>query len=229
MRWQAIDLSVRGASPYSASQTPLLPTQLRTAFSPRAHLQTGADLALPTLPAPTHAFIAAHDGVPEPFTLTLGYEHVTVDAVLRRLLPATVTEVPSSFEQVMQPAAQPLHATIAQSVASVLYSTSLPPPPTSPLFMPLSVASLSMTSLPVATLSLAGGPHRPRQPPRRGPAPQAPDRPRHFGQEPTQHTHCCQQGLHRQRPFRHTVQAEQRHTDRPSLGTHPSPAPLYPT
>lgn len=92
-------------------------------------MQTGADLALPTLPAPTHAFIAAHDGVPEPFTLTLGYEHVTVDAVLRRLLPTTVTEVPSSFEQVSQPAAQPLP--LYATIASVLYSNLPPSPPSS--------------------------------------------------------------------------------------------------
>jgi hypothetical protein len=97
----------------------VLPIHRCTSFSPHAHLQTGADLALPTLSAPIRAFIAAHDGVPEPFTLTLGYEHVTVDAVLRRLLPATVTEVPSSFEQVRQPAAQPL--LLNATIACVLY------------------------------------------------------------------------------------------------------------
>jgi tRNA (guanine37-N1)-methyltransferase len=38
------------------------------------------------------------DGV-ELHKIRLGYEHFSVDEVLRRLLPATISEIPSSFEQ----------------------------------------------------------------------------------------------------------------------------------
>ena len=44
------------------------------------------------------AFICSTQGVPQPYILKLGYEHLTVEEVLHKLLPPG-SEVPSSFEQ----------------------------------------------------------------------------------------------------------------------------------
>jgi tRNA (guanine37-N1)-methyltransferase len=57
------------------------------------------DLSLQDLPEELAAFNKKHDGKAQEYILHLGYEHLGADEVLRRILPATVKEVPSAFEQ----------------------------------------------------------------------------------------------------------------------------------
>jgi tRNA (guanine37-N1)-methyltransferase len=68
----------------------------------RRHLllaETVTDKELSTLPPACAAFNAAKGGVVEPYVMRLGYDHMVVEDVLRKILPPG-TEVPSSFEQI---------------------------------------------------------------------------------------------------------------------------------
>lgn len=56
-------------------------------------------LELAELPSDVRQYALAEGATPVRHTLRLGYEHLTVDQVLRRLLPSGM-EVPSAFEQV---------------------------------------------------------------------------------------------------------------------------------
>lgn len=60
----------------------------------------GDDLLLPNLPESLKEFNIQNDGIPEIFILRTTYDDVAVDEALRILLPAEITEIPSSFEQV---------------------------------------------------------------------------------------------------------------------------------
>jgi hypothetical protein len=60
----------------------------------------GDDLELPKLPESLKAFNVENNGVPEIFMLKVSYENIAVEDVLRKILPAEVVEIPSSFEQV---------------------------------------------------------------------------------------------------------------------------------
>jgi len=59
----------------------------------------GSDLSLSSLGPQLQQFIRENGpGVPEPYSLKLGYEHLSVEEVLRKVLPSG-SEIPSSFEQ----------------------------------------------------------------------------------------------------------------------------------
>lgn len=57
------------------------------------------DTALSFAPAELREKHAEHGFGTETFTLKVGYEHLTAEEVLRKLLPSHIVEVPSSFEQ----------------------------------------------------------------------------------------------------------------------------------
>ena len=77
-----------GGGGASASQSRLLLLDERV---------TGLELA--ELPDELRAFVAAEAAVPVRYTLRLGYEHLSAEQALRRLLPEGV-DVPSAFESV---------------------------------------------------------------------------------------------------------------------------------
>lgn len=60
----------------------------------------GNEISLSKLPQNLKDFYAQNDGIPEVFNLGITYENVAVEDILRRLLPDSITEIPSSFEQV---------------------------------------------------------------------------------------------------------------------------------
>jgi tRNA (guanine37-N1)-methyltransferase len=60
----------------------------------------GDDLQLPKLPESLKAFNVENNGIPEIFMLKVSYENIPVEEVLRKILPAEIVEIPSSFEQV---------------------------------------------------------------------------------------------------------------------------------
>ena len=62
--------------------------------------ELGDDLLLPNLPQELKDFNTKNNGIPEIFMLKVSYENVPVDEVLRKILPAEIIEIPSSFEQV---------------------------------------------------------------------------------------------------------------------------------
>lgn len=62
--------------------------------------ELGDDLLLPNLPQELKDFNMKNNGIPEIFMLKVSYENIPVDEVLRKILPAEITEIPSSFEQV---------------------------------------------------------------------------------------------------------------------------------
>ena len=62
--------------------------------------ELGGDLTLAMLPSIATEFIQQHDGHVESFQLQIGYDQLSVDTILRQLLPPSVVDVPSSFEQV---------------------------------------------------------------------------------------------------------------------------------
>ena len=62
--------------------------------------EVGNDLTLAMLPSTATEFIQQHDGHVESFQLQIGYEQLSVEVILRQLLPASVVDIPSSFEQV---------------------------------------------------------------------------------------------------------------------------------
>lgn len=62
--------------------------------------EIGDNLELPTLPESLKAFNIENNGIPEIFMLKVSYENIAVEDVLRKILPAEITEIPSSFEQV---------------------------------------------------------------------------------------------------------------------------------
>jgi tRNA (guanine37-N1)-methyltransferase len=55
---------------------------------------------IPKLPESLKAFNVENNGIPEIFILKVSYENIAVEDVLRKILPAEVVEIPSSFEQV---------------------------------------------------------------------------------------------------------------------------------
>ena len=57
------------------------------------------DLNLFNLPKELKEFNEKHGGTTQEFILNLSYEHLGIDEVLRRILPAEVKEIPSAFEQ----------------------------------------------------------------------------------------------------------------------------------
>ena len=58
------------------------------------------DVSLKELPSDLREHVLSEGAQPFSHSLTLGYEHLTVDQCLRRVLPESIGEVPSSFEQV---------------------------------------------------------------------------------------------------------------------------------
>ena len=62
--------------------------------------EMGDDLELPKLPESLKVFNVENNGIPEIFMLKVSYENIAVEDVLRKILPAEVVEIPSSFEQV---------------------------------------------------------------------------------------------------------------------------------
>ena len=87
--------------PRSSCFLPLFLTLTSPSFS-HSHFSFSTLKPFSHLPTAAHPF--THPTPPHyrqviPFALQLGYEHVTVDHILRTLLPSLV-EVPSSFEQV---------------------------------------------------------------------------------------------------------------------------------
>ena len=57
------------------------------------------DASLDTLPEPMKEFNKSKGGEAEPYFLDIGYEHMTVEEVLRKILPPEI-DIPSSFEQI---------------------------------------------------------------------------------------------------------------------------------
>lgn len=61
--------------------------------------ETVKDKELTDIPDDLRAFNTEHGGVVEPYQLTVGYDLLSVEEVLKQVLPSGV-EVPSSFEQI---------------------------------------------------------------------------------------------------------------------------------
>ena len=62
--------------------------------------EIGGDVTLAMLPSTMMEFIQQHDGQVESFHLQMGYDQLSVDIILRQLLPPSIVDIPSSFEQV---------------------------------------------------------------------------------------------------------------------------------
>eukprot|EP00596_Hydrurales_sp_CCMP1899_P004341 CAMPEP_0119047926 /NCGR_PEP_ID=MMETSP1177-20130426/55813_1 /TAXON_ID=2985 /ORGANISM="Ochromonas sp, Strain CCMP1899" /LENGTH=234 /DNA_ID=CAMNT_0007023115 /DNA_START=241 /DNA_END=942 /DNA_ORIENTATION=- len=60
----------------------------------------GDDITLSKMPQNLKDFYVQNDGIPEAYNLGITYDNVAVEDILRRLLPDSITEIPSSFEQV---------------------------------------------------------------------------------------------------------------------------------
>lgn len=60
----------------------------------------GDDLLLTKIPENLKNYNLKNGGIPEIFMLKISYENIPVDEVLRKILPESITEIPSSFEQV---------------------------------------------------------------------------------------------------------------------------------
>ena len=58
------------------------------------------DVGLQGLPAELREHVLSEGATAVPYSLDLGYEHLSVEQCLRRLLPEGIDEIPSSFEQV---------------------------------------------------------------------------------------------------------------------------------
>ncbi len=55
--------------------------------------------SLQSLPQNLQDFCSLHNSEAQPFSLNITYEQLGVDEVLRAILPDTITEIPSAFEQ----------------------------------------------------------------------------------------------------------------------------------
>lgn len=59
-----------------------------------------SDLQLSTLPTELQEFVQKNGGVPVNHVLRVGYDQLSVDEVLKKILPPELSEVQTAYEQV---------------------------------------------------------------------------------------------------------------------------------